>query len=224
MRIFFLRILGKTVYSSQFAPLLDNCADPFVVDTEYYWVARSKFGTNDWGAWTDDTHFTVVAHVGGGANSSAFDEFFDSLPSHDDVYGACKFLGFDSGVSENATGDGLPCLWSWVKYIFFPQLASSFDIIGDLFDVIKSKWPLYYVTQLVESVKMGLVTDPVCPIPEVESFTMYSVSVPGFTLCDSFTELAGVVDNDSVSYSIFVIAVYVMLAVGLMEVGLRFLL
>ena len=81
MRIFFLRILGKTVYSSQFAPLLDNCADPFVVDTEYYWVARSKFGTNDWGAWTDDTHFTVVAHVGGGANSSAFDEFFDSLPS-----------------------------------------------------------------------------------------------------------------------------------------------
>jgi len=189
-----------------------------------YRIRASSFFTgdisddDDWGAWTSYVEFSYEssAYGGGGGGSwgggtadsgdgSAEDwaSFFDGVDSHDDLYGACKLLGLDfnflgTGESEAGTGDGLPCLWTWVRYALIPPADATFNFVKRPFDALVTRWPLTYITSPWQALTGALTEGGECPFPDFfEGSSGMFGALPIVEPCTWLDPIATLIDDNA---------------------------
>jgi len=195
--------------------------------------ARVQFPPEEYGDWSDYSQFQVITPYGGGSTDNevtwsggdatdggeeSWDTYFDAVPTHDDVYGACKLFGFDfnflgTGESESASGDGLPCLWSWIKYGIKPPGDALFNYVSKPFAVLGSRWPFVYATNFYTQFQQGIAAAGTCPLPSIPAteFGESGVSTPEVDFCDWVSPVAGYIEGTGFE-TIIVYIIYITLA------------
>lgn len=181
-------------------------------------VGNDPFGGGGGGSWGGGD-----ADSGDGS-SEDWNSFFDGVPTHDDIYGACKFLGFDAGVSENDTGDGLPCLWSWVRYALIPPAEATFNFVKRPFDTLMTRWPIAYVTTTWTQLEIGLAGDGECPIPEffAGGNDMFGDDLPTVDACGWLDPIADYIDGSAFAAAAFVFFLWCVFVAFCVDEALKF--
>jgi len=149
--------------------------------------ATFSTGTGDLSAWTTFTMNLMPVGGGGGGSWGGDDagghedwtDFFDGVPTHDDIYGACNFFSWDTNA-----GDGLDCLWSWIQYAIFPPAEATFDYISRPINTLASRWPFFYMTHAYSVIMGNITTDVACPMPELLGGTYEGQTLPTVDVCD----------------------------------------
>jgi len=194
----------------------------------------------DFSAWTEFTAADGISGVhmtewGGGTpdsgdgSSEDFESFFDGVDSHDDIYGSCKLLGlsFDflgTGESEAGAGDGLPCVWTWIRYAIVPPADANFNYLNRPMDALITRWPLSYVTTSATAILSGITGGGVCPFP-----TFLSASddydgndLPTIDPCDWFDTVPGLIDANDFASGAVVTLIWCAFAAFCVSEALRF--
>jgi len=194
----------------------------------YRLQARVQFPPEEYGDWSDYSQFQVITTYANDVNWSegqtgdpgeeSWSTFFAGVPTHDDEYGACKLFGFDfnflgTGESESASGDGLPCLWSWVKYALWPPGDAIFNFVSKPFSVLGTRWPFIYATSFYTEFQQGIASADVCPLPPIPAteFGESGISTPEVDFCDWVSPIAGYIENTTFE-TMIVYLIYIGLA------------
>lgn len=205
----------------------------FVEPDTYRFAGRVEFNGTDWSDWSSWNEFEIdITPYGGGGGGSwgddeledgtfdDWDTFFDGVPSHDTVYGACDF--FSLAASQ---GDGLDCLWTWIQYAIFPPENYFFDYLRAPIEVLKTRWPFVYITNIKDSILAGFGGEAsTCPMPSIFDATFLGQSVPEVDLCDWFSSVSGYFTANQTAEDIAITVVYILLAVGVWNLAKKFLL
>jgi len=187
----------------------------------YRMKVRSKVGSGSYGSYTSTATFTVGSlPVGGGGGGSWGDDDeggaagqgtwqteLDAVPSHDTVYGACDFWG-------STSGDGIECLWSWIKYFIFPPAdVGVIDFLSLPMQTLGSRWPFVYFTTFVARWQAAISGDGDCPLPSFFTATddYAGVNIPTFNACTPADQIAGVIEANSTAVSYIQIILWVSL-------------
>jgi len=214
-----------------------------------YRIRASSFFTgdisdeDDWGAWTSYVEFSYEssAYGGGGGGSwgggdadsgdgSAEDwaSFFDGVDSHDDLYGACKLIGLDfnflgTGESEAGTGDGLPCLWTWVRYALIPPADATFNFVKRPFDALITRWPLTYITSPWQALTGALTEGGECPFPDFfEGSSGMFGALPTVEPCTWLDPVATLIDDNAFVSSALVMFLWCAVVALLIDDAFKF--
>lgn len=191
--------------------------------------ARATFTAT--GSYTTENEFTVdtlAPWAGGGGGGSwdgqgnddwdGWDTFFDGVPSHDTVYGACDFFSLAS-----TQGDGLDCLWSWIQYAVWPPQDYLFDYITAPLDTLSTRWPFVYITNIISEVESGVTGTGTCPLPTLFGGTFLGQSVSSVNLCTWFSSTSGYFTANQSAEDTFEVVIWLVFAVAVFERAKHFL-
>jgi len=202
------------------------------ISGDYRIRVRAQFTGEAWSAYSSYTEFTVAnTPFGGGGggswgggtadsgdgSSEDWNDFFDGVPTHDDQFGACDFWGSDAT-------DGLPCLWSWVRYALIPPADATFNFIKRPFDVLMTRWPLSYVTTTWDSLLVGLSGDGDCPIPTFLAADpdMLGEDLPMVDVCGWLDPIGTYIDDSAFASAAFVFFLWCVFVAFCVEEALKF--
>jgi len=196
----------------------EYCTD----DATFTTMDVTPFGGGGGGSWGGD------ADSGDGSHDD-WSSFFTDAPSHDTVYGACKLLGLEfnflgTGDSEHESGDGLPCVWTWISYALFPPAEASFNFVKAPFDALITRWPLTYITSTTKLLLDNVVSGSTCPIPEMftSSTDMLGKDIPTLDVCDWFSPIPTAIDDNDFASTALLFFVWCCFVVFCVEEAYRF--
>jgi len=150
---------------------------------EDFLLGANPFGGGGGGSWGD-----------GDATGGAVDwqNFFDNVPSHDDVYGACDFFSLAA-----TQGDGLDCLWSWIQYAVWPPAEGFIDLVSQPLNTLQTRWPLVYLTSFYGAAVDGINGLSSCPLPVLTGNSYGGTTLPTITPCNYTATITTTFTNSS---------------------------
>jgi len=107
--------------------------------------------------YTTDTSLPSSIDGAFGDTALSTGDLIDNYPSHDTQYGACDFWG-------SAAGDGLECVFSWVKYALFPVDNSLTGALFAPVETLAGRWPFAYIAAPINAFFTGF-ENGACPFP-----------------------------------------------------------
>ncbi|MBN1585727.1 hypothetical protein JW899_05185 [Candidatus Uhrbacteria bacterium] len=108
-------------------------------------------------------------------------------------------------------GDGLSCVWSWIRYGIIPPEDAPRNIIASVWVKVRTRWPLAYIPQVASSIYGGMTASGgICPLPDIEGVEVAGMTVPGIDLCAISEEAAGWMDTDDWLSNWIAIAIWAM--------------
>jgi len=152
-------------------------------------------------------------------NKMDLSDWVDLYPDQATVYGSCDLWG-------SSTGDGLPCIWSWVKYILVPQTEPFGDLLRAPMETLRTRWPVTYLTVLPQAFLFGL-NNPYeyCYLPQIPEITILGITNPGFNTCTILTnaDYPDLIDGVPALKDLIIVSIYGAFALLWLKLALRFL-
>jgi len=140
----------------------------------------------------------------GGTGTGGFgdwDTFFDDAVA---AQPSCDFWGFDAG-------EGLDCLWLWVRYAFVPPEEVEYNYLQGPWTTLATRWPINYLSEAWVAAESGLFQDDACPIPDITAveYGTTGVESPEVVPCDWFDDMSTIVAGSAALETVIILGLWV---------------